>query len=495
MSQLTDNLNTIASIKGDIRDAIQAKGVDMSGVAFSGFASKIGEIQTGGGQKPEDTLAETIRSNGTYNYTPQAGHVFSSVALNVSVAFPVQVYQSTYTTNGRHSFVGQYSAGMIDVDVHPSTSLSETYTANGTYAVSGEFSGGQVVVSVPQFTNTNVIYYTSRDNNVITPVYNSGETDVTEFGANIVSNIYTGGQGVITFDGPVTKVGGRWRGTYDDRLTSIDIPDSVTVLKDGVFSNCDYLKVLKIPPFVTKIGTKDTGGSICSNSDGLTAVEIPPSVTEIYVESFAFCIGLVYVKLSPNLTHIGDYVFHGCSALEYVEIPDGLTEIGAGMFKNCGLTSIYIPASVTDIHISAFEGCSYAAIISVDSNNQFYDSRNNCNAIIETSTNSLICGFALTTIPSSVTEIYDSAFRGITTLTSITIPSSVNDIGYYAFGDCTNLTEVIVNATTPPTLQGNGSTVFYNNASGRLIKVPAASLSAYQTAPGWSDYASSIVAQ
>lgn len=117
MSQLTDNLNTIASIKGDIRDAIQAKGVDMSGVAFSGFASKIGEIQTGGGQKPEDSLAETITGNGTFNFAPQSGHVFSDASITVSV--------------------------------HPSASLSMTYTSNSTYTVSGEFNGATITVSVP----------------------------------------------------------------------------------------------------------------------------------------------------------------------------------------------------------------------------------------------------------------------------------------------------------------------------------------------------------
>lgn len=117
MSQLTDNLNTIASIKGDIRDAIVAKGVDMSGVAFSGFASKIGEIQTGGSQKPEEVLVETIATNGTFNFAPQSGHVFSS---------------ATITT-----------------DVHPSTSLSVSYNSNGVYQVSGEFSDATITVSVP----------------------------------------------------------------------------------------------------------------------------------------------------------------------------------------------------------------------------------------------------------------------------------------------------------------------------------------------------------
>ena len=412
-------------------------------------------------QKPEESLVETITSNGSYSYSPQVGYVFDSVALSV--------------------------------DVHPSTSLSETYVSNGTYNISGEFNGGQVTVSVPQVVDSNVIYYTTSDNRIIDPSYNYdyGETDITEFGANIVSNVYVDNQGVMTFDGPVTIISSM----SSDKLTSITIPSSVTVVKGGAFAGCNKLKILKIPPFVTKIGTRWTDGWACMNDTSLVAVEIPPNVTEIYDQSFGWCIDLQYVKLPLNLTVVGDYVFDHCSSLKNIVIPDTFTKLGAGMFRNCGLTSITIPASVTDISLNPFEGCSYAAVVSVNSNNTVYDSRNNCNAIIETATNKLRCGFALTNIPSSVTSIDRDAFRYITTLTSITIPSSVTSIGYYAFGECSNLTEVIVNNTIPPVLEGSGDTVFSDNAQGRLIKVPAASLQDYLNAPGWSYYASSIVAQ
>ena len=137
MSQLTDNLNTIASIKGDIRDAIQAKGVNMSGVAFSGFASKIGEIQTGGSQKPEEPLVETIATNGTFNFAPQAGYVFSSATITVSVSGGVgpsiSSLTDTITSNGSYSYSAPsgyaYDTVSLSVSVPSTSTVTLTQSA------------------------------------------------------------------------------------------------------------------------------------------------------------------------------------------------------------------------------------------------------------------------------------------------------------------------------------------------------------------------------
>ena len=108
MSQLIDNLNTIESIKTDIKSAIENKGVDMTGVSFGSYADKIGEISGGGGVNPSGTLE--ISENGVYNV---------------------------------------YTYSSASVDVHPSVSLSETYISNGSYNITGEFNGGVITVDVP----------------------------------------------------------------------------------------------------------------------------------------------------------------------------------------------------------------------------------------------------------------------------------------------------------------------------------------------------------
>ena len=89
-----------------------------------------------------------------------------------------------------------------------------------------------------------------------------------------------------------------------------------------------------------------------------------------------------------------------------ITLPTSLTNIGEGAFNDCcGLASISIPESVTEIASNAFRGCSGRASIVVAKGNKKYDSRDNCNAIIETASNCLILGSQNTVIPDSVTEI------------------------------------------------------------------------------------------
>ena len=122
-----------------------------------------------------------------------------------------------------------------------------------------------------------------------------------------------------------------------------------------------------------------------------------------------------------------------------------MTEIGDKVFSWCNaLTSINIPNSVTEIGKSAFFECRVLTSIIVAKENKVYDSRDNCNAIIETYINCLIQGCDNTVIPDSVTEIGNNAFRGCAALTSVNIPKSVTKIGDRAFYGCKELTSITI---------------------------------------------------
>ena len=258
------------------------------------------------------------------------------------------------------------------------------------------------------------------------------------FGVAIVSNEWdsTTGEGVITFDGEVTKIG---QSAFMDctSLTSLTIPDSVIKIETIPFYRCCNLVA-----FYGKYASSDNR---CLVVDG-----------ELYAFAPA---GLTEYTIIDNVTKIGYTAFGDCSNLTSITIPSSITGIGMRAFYGCSsLVNLTIPDSVTWIGWAALENCSSLKNI---------------------------------TIGHGVTAIDSHAFDGCSSLTSVTIPDSVIRIESYAFEDCKKLTSVYCKPTIPPT---GGTLMFINNASGRKIYVPAGSVDAYKAADGWKDYADYIFA-
>jgi hypothetical protein len=353
----------------------------------------------------------------------------------------------------------------------------------------GESGGGDVDIDT-----TYSIMYTSSDGNVVTPY------STTNFNANITSNIYVNGQGIITFDGPVTAIGS-YAFRYCTSLTSITIPDSVTSIGLNAFWKCNSLTSITIPDRVTSIG--NSAFYYCTL---LQSVAIPNSVTSIGSNVFESCSSLVSITIPDSVTSLGGYVCEDCTSLTSVTIGNGVTEIGSNAFKNCtALKNVIIGNGVTKIGSYAFDGCINTTSITIGKGVTRIESSTftNCGGelIIQsniyggsptvsnlynskftkitfgdgatsigdylicknTSLKNVIIGNGVTeigsnafdgctsvssvTLGNSVTLIRSCAFRNCSLMTSITIPDSVTEIETSAFEGCNNVTYIVLGAS------------------------------------------------
>ena len=266
-------------------------------------------------------------------------------------------------------------------------------------------------------------------------------------------------------------------------LTGVNIPTSVTSVGHYAFAGCTSLSSVAIPNSVTVIG--DAAFSGCS---ALTVLDIPNSVVRIGKAAFGGCSSLERIGLPKSVTAIDDYEFFGCSMLKDINITNAVNAIGASAFRGClSLASVNIPKSVTSIGNSAFRECPSLVSMTVARGNPVYDSRGGCNAIIETSSGTLIAGCRNTVIPATVTAIGDAAFDGCVFLNTMTIPQTVTHIGRKAFNNCPDLTDVVCHIADPSQVVTAIDAFKLPSAdyTGRTLHVPTGAVAAYQASSPW----------
>ena len=305
----------------------------------------------------------------------------------------------------------------------------------------------------------NVIRYTSSDGKIILP-----NTSNDPFGANIVSNTYENGIGIILFDDSLNAVG---RFAFEDcsRLTNIIIPEGVLSIGDSAFEGCVNLTSISIPNNVSSIGywafcgcsIKDIvlpkrlieiKGCTFKDCHDLTDIVIPNSVSKIGESAFENCTSLKEIVIPNEVHSIEQCAFRNCTNLTNASILEGTKSIGDRVFEHCqSLTSVSIPNSVIEMGELAFCDCSKLERIDISDLSSWcrikfinYSTTNP----LSNKANLYVCGELLVdlVVPTDITILGFSTFSGCQSIKSVTIPNNVVEIGQNTFYGCSNLISV-----------------------------------------------------
>ena len=378
--------------------------------------------------------------------------------------------------------------------------------------------GDEVVVCPPVYN----IFYNSIVNNARVPLE--------------VPLLYDGSEYEIDWDGlekafshpkaklfilcnPHNPVGKIWSKDELARIAKLAKEHNVIVLSDEIHGEITplakpYVPFLTVGETAKEVGYAAISPTKCFNLAGIQTAAIVidnPEIrakvnrqinTDEVAEPNVFATVAAIAAFNEGrawLSELRRYVFDNrafafCSALTSITIPNSVTTIVGNAFYECtGLSEITIPSSVTSIGENAFGYCTGLESIIVEDGNTVYDSRDNCNAIIETETNTLIVGFKNTVIPVSVTSIARVAFSGCSGLSEITIPNSVTSISDFAFHNCESLTSVISLIEEPFEISSNvfevvDFTTFTTNFTSATLLVPAGTKSKYESKSAWNKF-------
>jgi len=247
---------------------------------------------------------------------------------------------------------------------------------------------------------------------------------------------------------------------------TINIPKSVTIIGTNAFEGCDKLTSVEIPQ-----GVKVLEWLIFLDCKSLKTVTLHAGLQRIRYGAFHDCESLTAVNIPKSVTFIDEAVCKGCTSLETINLSETVDTIGKNAFYGSRIKSLYIPKSVRSIGGCITGNCNQLISIKVDPANAVYDSRNNCNGIIETATNELVVGIQNTVIPSTVTSISGYAYRDCKQLKSLFIPENINKIkvgpNYESpFYGCDNLVSIKVDANnTVYDSRNNCNAIFYKGTN------------------------------
>lgn len=211
---------------------------------------------------------------------------------------------------------------------------------------------------------------------------------------------------------------------YDSKIESISINSNISKIGDRALAHCPNLSSIDV----------DINSNYFDGEEACNAI--------IDLNTRTLIAGCSNTVIPWSVDAIGPFAFSGCSALQSITIPGTVVSIGYEAFEGTGIENITIPAGIIDICYRVFANCNSLSSIVVDNHNRRYDSRSDCNAVIETATGKIVAACKNTTFPSDVNTIGYEGFSGIAGINKLVIPQTITTIGHYAFRESPELNVV-----------------------------------------------------
>jgi hypothetical protein len=430
---IAEKLIQLATAKQNIKQAIIDKGVDLTGVPFTSYHTKIAEITGGGsGEVPIDPSKPLVR------FIDYDGTILKQESVDIGEdATPPDLPDHSEATNKRPALTFQgWNNSCTNITGNKDIGAIYIPADGKTHAfVRLTVASGRYLSLYLNKTDTSTLSIDWGDN-ITTTHTNSGNFNTShtysDYGDYEIKIWISSGSGLYSFGNGNSNsvfVGGTLQ-TQINMLMYLFVGNNVSSIGTYAFYSC-Y---------------------------SLTSINLPANLSSIGSEAFYNCYSLISINLPANLSSIGSEAFLACYSLTNIVIPESVSSIGTYAFRNCfSLTSINLPANLSSIEGSTFYSC-----------------------------------YSLTNIviPENVSSIGSSAFQNCYSLTSINIPANVSSIGNYAFDSCFSILKYVFNRTTPPTLASTNAFSNINNIC--KIYVPDESVEAYKTATNWITYADYI---
>ncbi len=396
----------------------------------------------------------------------------------------------------------------------------------GTTPDSGEDFEGETPGEEPVPAN-NEIWYTTTDSKTLSFPYSY------VFDANITSNVYEDGKGIITFDSDVTMLVEAFE--LFENLLTVSLPNSVTTLNSYAFSHCSNLNKITLGngvstidgsaivecPNISKIGgggeLNDGHCIICNGTlhyifglEGLTSYSIPAGVNTISLNATPESTTLTKLTIPNSVTSINGLILRGFGSLKSFagkftsedgsclvidgnlsyfatvalegltsySVPNNVNKISAN-FVSTTLRTVALPESVTEISATAFQQCPNLESIS----GSLATTDGKCLVVDNTIIKLVDKKISSYNIPEGISAIGETAFDS-SNISTITVPASVSIIGDCAFHS-SSITEIYFKSTTPASISRLFNPFLVTNVK---LYVPTEAVDAYKTAEDWSLY-------